>query len=189
MNYTDREQRQIQEFIEGDRQFLWARAMGLTHKVEDAEDLMQDTVMKIYQGWKRFDPETNFRAWAARIMLNTHINNATRRKDNMAMDFHSGVADHIVSISPDDSSQENTYSDSPEKIFFTNHIDENLMQTMYSLPDQFRVPFSLYHFEGYMYEDIAKMLDLPIGTVKSRIFRARRMMKDKLADHETAYLN
>ena len=187
MNYTEREERQIQEFIDKDRQFLWARAMGLTHKVEDAEDLFQDTVMKIFQGWTRFDPETNFRAWAARIMLNTHINNSTRRKDNLSMDFHSGLADHIVTLSPDDMQHEHNYSDSPEKIFFFNHIDENLMQTLYSLPDQFRVPFALYHFEGYMYEDISKILSLPIGTVKSRIFRARKMMKERVEETRIAH--
>ena len=187
MNYTESEERQIQEFIDSDKQFLWARAMGLTHKPEDAEDLFQDTVMKIFQGWHRFDPETNFRAWAARIMLNTHINNATRRKASMSMDFHSGVADHIIDLSPDDLQHENTYSESPEKLFFLTHIDENLMQTMYSLPDQFRIPFSLYHFEGYMYEDIAKILTLPIGTVKSRIFRARKMMKDMITEKELVH--
>jgi RNA polymerase sigma-70 factor, ECF subfamily len=180
LGYYD--EKEMQSFIEREKKFLWSRAMGLTHKPEDAEDLYQETLMKIYQGWKSFDPETNFRAWAGRIMLNTHINNSTRRRESMSCDFSSGICDGVINASADRSDDELSFSDSPERIFFFHHIDKTVQEAFYSLPDSFRIPFALFHFEGYLYEDISKMLSLPIGTVKSRIFRARRMLRDKLQE-------
>lgn len=171
---------EVNHFIKKEKNFLWSRAMSLTKRFEDAEDLYQDTVMKVYQGWSRFDPETNFRAWSSRIMLNTHINNATRHKESVSCDFSTGACDNALAVAPNATDSVLNYSDSPEKIFFYTHIDNDLQAALYSLPDSFRVPFTLYHFEGYMYEDISKMLSLPIGTVKSRIFRARKMLKEKV---------
>ena len=180
MEYRDFQEKQIKTVLEKEKTFLWSRAMDLTHKREDAEDLLQDTIMKIYLGWDRFDPETNFRAWASRIMLNTHINNETRKRENVSCDFSSGGCDAVVALSPAAADYSLNYSDSPEKIFFFNHINENLQEIMYSLEDTFRIPFALYHFEGYSYEDVAKTLRLPLGTVKSRIFRARKTLQDKV---------
>jgi RNA polymerase sigma-70 factor, ECF subfamily len=173
---------EMQRFVEKEKKFLWSRAMGLTHKPEDAEDLFQDTLLKIYKGWNSFDPETNFRAWAGRIMLNTHINNATRRRESMSCDFSSGLCDGAINNSIERADEDSSYSDNPEKIFFFNHIEGQLQKVLYSLPDSFRIPFALFHFEGYLYEDISKMLSLPIGTVKSRIFRARRMLRDMIQE-------
>ena len=180
---SNAEKTQANSFIEKEKEFLWSRAMSLTRKFEDAEDLYQDTVLKIYTGWRRFDPETNFRAWSSRIMLNTHINNSTRKKDNVACDFSTGACDNILAVAGADATDDPvTITDSPEKVFFFNHINSDLEQAVYSLPDAFRIPFSLYHFEAYTYEDIAKMQDLPIGTVKSRIFRARKMLQEKVGE-------
>lgn len=180
-------EREVNTFIEKEKNFLWSRAMSLTSRFEDAEDLYQDTVMKIYQGWSRFDPETNFRAWSSRIMLNTHINNTTRHKENVSCDFSTGACDNALAVAPTVTEDALNYSDSPEKIFFYTYIDNDLQEALYSLPDSFRIPFTLYHFEGYMYEDIARMLALPIGTVKSRIFRARKMLKEKVEEIVTAH--
>jgi len=167
---------QVTRFIEKEKNFLWSRAMGLTRKSEDAEDLLQDTIMKIYQGWNSFDPETNFRAWANRIMLNTHLNNVSRSHENVSYDFTSSANEnalyHIAS------EEAVSYAASPEQVFFSNHIDEGIIEALYSLPDEFRMPFSLFHFEGFSYEHISEMLNLPIGTIKSRIFRARKSLQE-----------
>ncbi len=167
---------EFKNLVETEKEKLWARAIGLTRKSEDAEDLLQDTVMKAYKNWNRFEMGTNFRAWMNRIMLNTHINNVNRRRDKAACDFSTGECDNIAFHTTDAAGA--PYSNSPEEVFFNHHIDEGLQESLYSLPDSYRIPFSLFHFEGYKYEDIAKMLDLPDGTVKSRIFRARRSLQD-----------
>ena len=167
------------EFIEKEKGFLWSRAMGLTRKSEDAEDLFQDTMVKIYQGWASFEPGTNFRAWAGRIMLNTHLNNVARNHEKVTYDFATSATDNAYYHSSGEE-EAISYAVSPEKIFFMNHIDGHVMESLYTLPDEFRKPFSLFHFEGYAYEEIAEMLKLPIGTIKSRIFRARKTLKELL---------
>lgn len=171
---------EVSDFIEREKDFLWARAMSLTHKSEDAEDLYQDTVMKVYQGWNSFDPETNFRAWSNRIMLNTHLNNVSRSHDSVSYDFTSGASENAIYHAAQE--EETSYAVSPEKIFFLHHIDARIVESLYTLPDEFRKPFSLFHFEGFSYEEIAAMLHIPIGTIKSRIFRARKSLKDIIGD-------
>lgn len=173
--------RQLTELLEREKDFLRGQAMGLARKGEDAEDLYQDTVMKAFKGFESFEPDTNFRAWIGRIMLNTHINNYNRRKIavDVSCDMSSGECDTVVYHAADEDTVAET--DNPEKVFFSQHIDGRIMQSLYSLPDSYRKPFTLYHLEGYSYEEIGKMLDVPIGTVKSRIFRARRWLREKIA--------
>ncbi len=168
--------REFSHLMETEKDKLWARAVGLTRKSEDAEDLLQDTVFKAYKHWNSFEKGTNFRAWMNRIMLNTHINNVNRRRNKAVCDFSTGECDNITYHSTEMS--DTLYSYSPEVVFFSTHIDERLEEALYSLTDTYRLPFSLYHFEGYSYDQIAKILDVPVGTVKSRIFRARRTLKD-----------
>ncbi len=162
--------------MEQTKDFLWSQAMGMTRRSEDAEDLLQETILKAFKAWESFEPGTNFKAWAGKIMLNTHINNVNRKREMSSCDFSSGECERMLHMADD--STRVTYGDNPEKIFFNKHIDGKLVQALYELPDSFRVPFTLFHFEGFQYEDISKMLNLPIGTVKSRIFRARKALKD-----------
>jgi RNA polymerase sigma-70 factor (ECF subfamily) len=146
--------------------------------VQDAEDLYQETLLKGYNYWDKFELGTNFRAWMSRIMINTHINNVNKNKRKMECDFSNGECENIIYHALAENAAH--YAENPEKVFMENHIDHGIERMLYSLPDTFRMPFSLFHFEGYLYEEVAKILDLPIGTVKSRIFRARKMMKDMI---------
>jgi len=178
---SDDKRRQLAELLEQEKDFLRGQSLGLARKSEDAEDLYQDTVMKAFKGFETFELDTNFRAWIGRIMLNTHINNYNRRKIavDVSCDLSSGECDNVVYHA----AEENVVSETanPEKVFFSQHIDGRIVQSLYSLPDSYRRPFTLYHLEGYSYEEIAKMLGVPIGTVKSRIFRARRWLREKIA--------
>lgn len=178
---TDKSGISVEELIEKESPFLWAQARLLTHRNEDAEDLFQDTVMKACKAREAFTPGTNFRAWARRIMINTHINRL-RRKDTghiLIDDFSSGAHDHTQYNLPDD--HFSSYTASPEQVFFRNHIDERIMDAVQSLPAEFRTVFDLYHFEGNAYEDISRALGIPVGTVKSRIFRARQVLGADIA--------
>ena len=177
---TQMEKIPVEEMIDKEKSFLWSQAMVLTRRSEDAEDLFQDTLMKACSGYEHFKPDTNFRAWARKIMINTHINKL-RRKDSGTIfidDISSGEYDRTIYNMPYDPMASNT--DSPEKIFFQNHIDEKIMQVIHSLPQEFQQVFKLYHFEGYTYEDISRALGIPVGTVKSRIFRARQCLYDAI---------
>ncbi len=172
------QENEILRYIEKERDFMWSQALGLTRKSEDAEDLFQDTILKACKGWHSFDPDTNFKAWIGRIMLNTHINNYNRNKGHLNCDFTTGEFEAIISSV---NIRENvTFNDNPEKIFFNNHIDKKVMEALYSLPDSYKIPFMLYHMEGYSYEEIAAVSRLPLGTVKSRLFRARKYLRDMI---------
>ncbi len=166
------------KLVEREKEFLWSHALGMTKKKEDAEDLYQDTLLKAFRGWDGFDQDTNFRAWMGRIMLNTHINNINRRKVDGAYDLSGAEYDRALYKTAVDETV--FHRENPENAFFHKHIDRNLMGVFYSLQDQFRKPFALYHFEGFQYEEIAEMLRLPVGTIKSRIFRARKALREQV---------
>ncbi len=166
------------EYVERERTRLWSQAVSLTRNIQDAEDLYQETLLKGYNYWDKFELGTNFKAWMSRIMINTHINNVNKNKRKMECDFSDGECENIIYHAVAESAVH--YAENPEKVFMETHIDNGIERMLYSLPDSFRMPFSLFHFEGYLYEEVAKILDLPIGTVKSRIFRARKMMKDMI---------
>jgi RNA polymerase sigma-70 factor (ECF subfamily) len=179
------EQREmLKELLSREHDFLRAHSVQLARKSEDAEDLYQETVMKAYRGFRTFQPETNFRAWIGRIMLNTHINNYNKKKNSggISCDLSSGECDNTLYHGIDD--QNNTFSESPEKIFFSTYINDDLVTAIYSLPEQYKTPFSMFHLEGYSYEEISKMTDVPIGTVKSRIFRARKMIRQNITKYD-----
>ena len=174
---------EMEKLMESEKGFLWSQALRITGKTEDAEDLFQDTMMKAFKGFNRFKRDTNFRAWARKIMINTHINNTRQKMPG--------------TISLDDSylNYENTFSltsprvsetNYPARVFFHNHINGNVMELFYSLPEENKLVFALFHFEGYSYNEISKALNIPAGTVKSRIHRARQYLSEKIHDMRLA---
>ena len=168
---------EMERLIEKEKTFLWAQAMNIADRPEDAEDLFQDTVIKALKGCNSFQPDTNFRAWMARIMLNTHINKMRRKMSNMVpLDDAICDAEEMNFMKP----VQITQMDDPEKVFFQNYINDKIMELFYSMPDEYRTAFSLFHFEGYSYEEVSRALGAPIGTIKSRIHRSRQFLMGKI---------
>ena len=147
-------------------------AYSLTSNNDDANDLLQDTFFKVLSNKDKFDPATNMKAWAYTIMRNTFINNYRKmRRSNTIIDdsqdlYYINSNQKHLSISPDSQ---------------YNHGE--LMKTIRSLDDGQRVPFEM-HIEGYKYKEIAEELNLPIGTVKSRIFLTRKKLSEKLKGYQ-----
>jgi RNA polymerase sigma factor (sigma-70 family) len=148
-------------------------AYSLTSNQEDANDLIQDTLLKAISNKDKFDPATNMKAWVYTIMKNTFINKYRKdTKVNMVMDntrdlFYlntSSIAEEVVT--PD---SEYTHSE--------------LKKVVGELQDDHRIPFQM-HFEGYKYKEIAETLNLSIGTVKSRIFFGRKKLMEQLKDFQ-----
>jgi len=147
-------------------------AYSLTSNNDDANDLLQDTFFKALSNKDKFDPATNMKAWAYTIMKNTFINNYRKaRRANTIIDDSQDL--YYIN------SNQQTVSISPDSEF--NHGE--IMKTIRSLDDDQRVPFEM-HVAGYKYKEIAKDLDLPIGTVKSRIFLTRNKLSEKLKDYQ-----
>ncbi len=147
---------------------LQSFAYKLTNNMEDARDLYQETAHRAIKNKEKFTPGTNFKAWLMTIMKNIFINNYRRKvKQNTIMDYTDNQ--HYI----------NSGSVTVTNDAGTNIMMEELLGLIKQLDDGFRVPFMM-HYKGYKYEEIAQQLDLPLGTVKSRIFFARKELKQKL---------
>ncbi len=147
---------------------LHSFAYKLTKNVEDAKDLYQETAYRALFNRDKFQPDTNFKAWMFTIMKNIFINNYRKKvKSNTILD-----------------TTDNQYYLNSGSHATTNAAEGGIMLKelngmVSSLDDSIRVPF-LMHFEGFKYQEIADELELPLGTVKSRIFFARKELKDKI---------
>jgi RNA polymerase sigma-70 factor (ECF subfamily) len=146
-------------------------ALKLTADNEDAEDLLQETFLKALKYKDKFQEKTNLKAWLYTIMKNTFINNyrrAVRKRtiiDNTADDFFVNSTKQRSPISPE-----------------SEYNYKEIIKTVEELNDECRIPFKM-HNEGYKYKEIADELDMPIGTVKSRIFLARKKLTSALKDY------
>ena len=145
--------------------YLQAFAYNLTKNVDDARDLFQETAFRALSHRVNFRPGTNFKAWLFTIMKNIFINNYRKKvKANTLFD------------STDNQFYINSGSNQVHNDAGSNIMMKELNGMLDSLDDSIRVPF-LMHYQGYKYQEIADALELPLGTVKSRIFFARKALK------------
>lgn len=157
---------------------LYRLALGLTTDPSRAEDLVQDTVLKAFRSWQRFQPGTNIRSWLLTILRNTFISAyRRRRREPLPMDVES--AERHAAFRPVD-------DEDPERTFFARLVDGRVLEAIDALPDYLREALVLSDIESLSYAAIASVLDIPVGTVKSRVFRARRRLQEALYDHAVA---
>ncbi len=146
---------------------LKPHAMRLTRDINDAEDLIQETIMRALTNEDKFQEGTNIKAWLFTIMKNIFINDYRKKsKRNTVID----TTDNLYYINTS-----STISNAGERSFVMNDIRNALMK----ISNELRIPF-LMHYKGYKYHEIAEQLNLPLGTIKSRIFFARKELKDIL---------
>ena len=146
-------------------------AYSLTLNRDDAEDLLQDTTLKVLDNQEKFTENVNFKGWVLTIMKNIFINNYRKIVRNQTIidkteDFH------LLNL------PQNSGFDSPEGSYAIGEISNSID----AFPDEYRIPFSM-HIQGFKYEEIAQTMNLPIGTVKSRIFLARKKLQEQLKDY------
>jgi RNA polymerase sigma-70 factor, ECF subfamily len=160
---------------------LYNAALRMTREQKDAEDLVQDTYMKAFRFFSSFEEGTNFKAWIYKILTNTYINRYKKKKREPQSisvedtpDFY--LYDKIINV-------EGPESTSPEQDFMQRFIPEDIIKAVDALPDDFRTTFMLSDMESFSYEEIARMMNCSLGTVKSRLFRARRMLQKALWDY------
>src|SRR3954464_13899664 len=158
---------------------LYAGALRMTRNPADAEDLVQETYLKAYRGFGGFEQGTNLKAWLFRILTNTYINRyrqQKRRPEETALadveDFYlyrrlGGIDEARISKSAEDTLLE----------MFT---DDEVKDALESLPETFRMAVLLADVEGFAYKEIAEILDIPIGTVMSRLHRGRKALQKRL---------
>jgi len=150
-------------------------AFHLSYDEDDANDLVQETYMKAHRFIDKYEQGTNAKAWLFKILKNAYINEYRKKsKRPTRVDF-----EDIVSYHDSDDSKVPGYLDLREEIF-SNMMGDEVTIAINALPIDFRTVVLLCDVEGFTYEEISKIIDVPIGTVRSRLFRARNMLKEKL---------
>ena len=154
---------------------LYRVARRLTGETADAEDLVQETLLKGWRGWNGFTAGSNVRAWLLTILRNAFISRWRSRK-------HEGTA-----ISLDDADPHAIYeavgSQDPSGEFLERIVDRKVVAAVEGLPAEYREALVLSDLEGLPYAEVAQVLGVPVGTVKSRLFRARRLLQHQLHAH------
>ena len=153
---------------------LYGTAMRLTRNRADAEDLVQDTLVKAFRFSDRFAEGTNLRAWLYTILHNTWRN---RRRD-AARDSVDVDSERVEEAAAAPGGP--TAGDTPERILMRSTLDADLQAALDALPEAFRQAVWLRDVEEFSYAEIATMLEVPIGTVMSRISRGRRLLFERL---------
>lgn len=156
---------------------LYRTALHLTRNEADAQDLVQETVLRAYRFFDTFEPGTNCRAWLFRILMNTFVNEYRKRVrgpqqvdlDETMSTLESRADPAIVSLPP-----------TPEEVVFAGMLDGDLMEGLRALPLEFRAAVLLCDVEEFSYKEIAEMTQVPVGTVMSRIHRGRRALREFL---------
>lgn len=159
------------EELEAHYDYVFGVAFKRVKSEDRAQDLMQASIMKAWENFDKFEVGTNFRAWLCRIMINTHINGYRKQKMffERAVQRPDRVENWFMSDPPE--SQHRMYEINEE-------IDERILAALNEMGDEWRETLLLREVDGLKYKEIAEIMDCPVGTVMSRLYRARREAKD-----------
>jgi RNA polymerase sigma-70 factor (ECF subfamily) len=156
---------------------LYNTAYRMTRNAQDAEDLVQETYLKAYKYYDKFKEGTNFKAWLFKILKNTFINSYRKKQlepvksdfADIEGTFESQVSDEVTNRAKD-----------PEEEFLEDVLDEDVQQALEDLPDDYRMAVILADLEGFSYKEIAEILEVPLGTVMSRLYRGRKLLEEEM---------
>lgn len=160
------------------KDILFNFALRTTGDKDDAHDLLQETFMKAFRFWDKYEKGTNIRAWLFRIMKNTYINRYRKETREPGMVDYDDVENFYDSIRDD-----STDSNDLQKRMYSNMLSDEVTEALQSLPEDFRTVVILCDIEGLMYDEISEFLNCPIGTVRSRLHRGRKMLEEKLYNY------
>jgi RNA polymerase sigma-70 factor (ECF subfamily) len=160
---------------------LYSAALRMTRNPADAEDLVQETYLRAYRGFEGFKEGTNLKAWLYRILTNTFINqyrSAKRKPDQVDLDD----VEDLYLYRRLGGWEAAMAGRSPETEVLESMPETAVKEAVESLPEQFRMAVLLADVEGFAYKEIAEILDIPIGTVMSRLHRGRKLLQKRLWD-------
>jgi RNA polymerase sigma-70 factor (ECF subfamily) len=159
---------------------LYAGALRMTRNPADAEDLLQETMMRAYRSFARFEEGTNLKAWLFRILTNAYINTYRKKQrepqkisqDEIEdFDLYRELKDHDPQLSV-----------TPETLVLERLVDGDILRAIDELPEQFRLAVILSDVEDFSYAEMAEIMDVPLGTVMSRLHRGRKALQKRLWD-------
>ncbi|MCL2381827.1 MAG: sigma-70 family RNA polymerase sigma factor [Treponema sp.] len=146
-------------------QAVYGMGMSFFRNAEDASDFTQEVFLKTFRNLSRFEGRSRFSTWLYKIAYNTAVNNISRKKD-----YHSLVEEEIV---PD--------NDTPERELLRNVAREAVLEAITELPQRFRICVDLFFFYDRSYQEIEAITGYPVNTIKSHVFRAKKILREKLA--------
>ncbi len=177
-NKEIRKQKDFNEEIIPHLDTLYNFGLRLTSDPNDAEDLVQDTIVKAYRFFSSYEKGTNAKAWLFRILKNSYINNYRKKsKKPQEVDY-----DEVSTFYETIRAERTDTSDLEDKMF-RDLIDDDLSRALDKIPEDFRTVVLLCDVEDFTYEEIANMLDVPIGTIRSRLHRGRNLLKAELMEY------
>ena len=157
---------------------LYGAALRMTRNPADAEDLVQETMLRAYRAFDRFEPGTNLKAWLFRILTNAYINAYRKKQREPQKVSQDQVEDFDLYQELKDYDPE--FSRTPDTIVLDSLVDSDILQAIEDLPEQFRLAVVLSDIEGFSYAEMAEIMDVPMGTVMSRLHRGRRALQKRL---------
>lgn len=150
-------------------------ALRLTGSPSDAEDLVQETFLRAWRSWDRYTPGTRAKSWLFTIARNAFLRQRQQESRRSEVVQQASTPDAPLFMP--------AYQDDPEGTFFSGIIDETVLEHIDKIPQEFREVVLLSDLEGLSYAEIADVLELPLGTVKSRLFRGRKLLQKVLYDY------
>lgn len=160
---------------------LYSAALRMTRNPADAEDVVQETYLKAYRAYDTFKAGTNLKAWLYRILTNTYINRY-RKQQRRPSEVELGELEDLYLFKRLGESGGAGASRSAEEEVLESIVDADVKSALESLPENFRLPVLLADVEGFSYKEIAEIMDVPIGTVMSRLHRGRKALQKRLWD-------
>ncbi len=156
---------------------LYNTAFRMTRNAEDAEDLVQESYLKAYKYYDKFQEGTNFKAWLFKILKNTFINNYRRRQQRPPQSDFAEIEDSFETRVSDEVRRR---IKSPEEELLEDVLDEDVQRALDDLPTDYRMTVVLADLESFSYKEIAEILELPVGTVMSRLYRGRKLLEESM---------
>ena len=160
------------------RDSIYRYALHMSKSKADAEDLVQDTYLKAYRFFDKFEAGTNCKAWLLTILKNTFLNTVRRNKGYHQMIHLSEMEERGVQLLTEDG---------PEDEVFGDLLDDDITAAMEELPAGYRTAVVLADMEGLSYREVADRMSCPVGTVMSRLHRGRRLLRERLRDYVIQY--
>lgn len=157
---------------------LYNYALRMTNNAADADDLVQETFLKGFRFWEKYEKGTNIRAWLFRIMKNSYINRYRRESKEPDTVDYEDVQNFYDTIRDQGSD-----SSDLQVSAFGNLLEDDVATAIAELPEDFRTVVILCDIEGLTYEEIAEFLDCPLGTVRSRLHRGRGLLRGRLTKY------
>ena len=157
---------------------LYGAALRMTRNPADAEDLVQETMLRAYRAFQSFEPGTNLKAWLFRILTNAYIN--TYRKKQREPQKVSADELGDFDLYQELKSADPQLQETPETIVLDSLVDSDILKAIEELPEQFRLAVMLSDVEDFSYAEMAEIMDVPMGTVMSRLHRGRKALQKRL---------